>query len=446
LAPDFHLPSTRAAGQEKPSVSLADFRGRWLVVMFYPRDFSLVCPTELTAMSRRIHEFRERGCEILAVSCDTLETHERWVRTPRAQGGLAGLTFALASDVGGTASRAYGVYLEYQHVALRGLFIIDPNGVLQYQVVHNVSVGRSTDEVLRVLAALQTGGLCPENWSQSSAPLDPTRELGPGSLISQYRIEEAVGSGSFAAVFRATDLTLQRPVALKVIKPGVARAPATALAEARSAAALNHPNVCTIFGVDDSEGISMIAMEFLDGQPLSEKIKFGALRCEEAAEIARQVARGMAAAHSKGIIHGDLKPDNVIVTSEGVAKILDFSLARSMQRPADPEETLIAGMAHAGEGLFGTPSYMAPEQARGEPATPTSDIFSFGAMLYEMLMGRKAVPGENVLQVLRALNEVNTERLAADVPAQFAPILRVILAREPSARTLTMAEIAECLP
>src|SRR5258708_19063092 len=121
LAPDFDLPSTRVPGSENASAALADYRGRWLVLMFYPRDFSLVCPTELTGMNCRIPEFRERGCEILAVSCDTLETHERWVDTPRSQGGLAGLQFPLASDVEGTAARADGAYLEIQHVALRGL-------------------------------------------------------------------------------------------------------------------------------------------------------------------------------------------------------------------------------------------------------------------------------------------------------------------------------------
>jgi eukaryotic-like serine/threonine-protein kinase len=445
LAPDFDLPCTRIEESEKPRAALGDFRGRWLVLMFYPRDFSLVCPTELTGLACQINEFRERGCGILGISCDTLETHERWVATPRSLGGLAGLTFALASDADGTVSRAYGVYLEYQRVALRGLFIIDPNGVVQYQVVHNISVGRSADEVLRVLAALQTGGLCPESWSQDGATLDPTRELGPGSLISQYRIEERIGSGSFATVFRAIDLTLRRPVALKVLKPGRGMTPEAVLAEARSAAALSHPNVCIIFGVDDSEGVPIIAMEYLHGQSLGAILKNGSLSIERVSEIARQVALGMAAAHASGIIHGDLKPDNVIVTVEGVAKILDFGLARRARRVVEPDETVLLGVAEAGEGLYGTPSYMAPEQARGEPATPSSDVFALGAIVYELLTGRKAVGGDNILQVMNALRELDADRLAADVPEPFAPIVRTTLARKPSDRTMSMAAIADRL-
>ena len=214
LAPEFDLPSTSPSGRSK----LADYRGRWLVLIFYPRDFSLVCPTELTAIGTRIEEFHSRGCDALGVSADTLESHHRWIATPRAQGGLSGLGFPLASDADGSACRDYGVFLETQHVALRGLFIIDPNGVLQYQVVHNLSVGRRTDEVLRVLAALQTGGLCAENWSPGEATLDAARPLGPGRVLSHYRIEEQIGSGSFASVFRARDTTLERSVALKVLK------------------------------------------------------------------------------------------------------------------------------------------------------------------------------------------------------------------------------------
>src|SRR5262249_27811136 len=159
-----------------------------------------VCPTELTAISARIDEFRGRGCDALGVSCDDHETHERWINTPRAQGGLGGLAFPLASDEDGAAARAFGVFVEHLHLALRGLFIIDPNGVLQYQVVHNLSVGRRTEEVLRVLDALQTGGLCAENWQAEAGTIDPTRELGPGSQVSHYEIEERLGGGSFATV------------------------------------------------------------------------------------------------------------------------------------------------------------------------------------------------------------------------------------------------------
>src|SRR5260221_4640462 len=161
LAPDFALPCTSVPGHPERTASLADYRGRWLMLVFYPRDFSLVCPTELTALSARLEELRSRGCELLGVSTDSVETHQKWIATPRSQGGLGGLGFPLAADLDGTAARAYGVYLAAQRMALRGLFIIDPNGVLLYAVVHNTTVGRRSDEVLRVLDGLQTGERLP---------------------------------------------------------------------------------------------------------------------------------------------------------------------------------------------------------------------------------------------------------------------------------------------
>src|SRR5262249_45959034 len=154
---------TRGAGTAR-RVTLAEFRDRWLILVFYPRDFSLVCPTELTALNSRMEEFRSRGCNLLGISTDSIESHERWIARPRAVGGLGGIDFPLGSDTDGVVSRAYGVYLEQQRVALRGLFIVDPNGVLQYQAIHNLSVGRRTDEVLRILSALESGGMCPEDW------------------------------------------------------------------------------------------------------------------------------------------------------------------------------------------------------------------------------------------------------------------------------------------
>ena len=146
------------SGSERGQATLDDYLDRWLLLMFYPRDFSLVCPTELTAVSGRFAEFRERHCDVLAVSTDTIDTHVRWLTTSPSQSGIGPLAFPLASDPDGEVCKAYGVLVERGHLALRGLFIIDPNGVLQYQVVHNLSVGRSSDEILRVLDGLQSGG------------------------------------------------------------------------------------------------------------------------------------------------------------------------------------------------------------------------------------------------------------------------------------------------
>ena len=437
LAPDFDLPSTAPSGRSRS----ADYRGRWLVLIFYPRDFSLVCPTELTALGARIAEFDRAGCDVLGISADTLESHRRWIATPRSQGGLSGLGFPLASDPDGVACRAYGVFLETQHVALRGLFVIDPNGVLQYQVVHNLSVGRRTDEVLRVMAALQTGGLCAENWSPGDETLEAPRPLGPGSVLSHYRIEEQIGSGSFASVFRAQDTTLNRPVALKVLRFDSPENVGAVLAEARAAAALNHPNVCTVYSVDDSEGVPVIAMEYLVGRSLSRLIEAGPAAAGVTVALAQQIAAGMAAAHAGGIVHGDLKPANIVVTEAGVVKLLDFGLSRRAVRSASPNETTeLLGLGS--ESVAGTPSYMSPEQADGERPTPFSDVFAFGATLFEMVTGRRAFDGDNVLQVLNRIRNVDNAELASQLPEPFASIVRRALVRDPRERQITMREVA----
>lgn len=442
LAPDFSLPCTMGAAATVHTASLADFRGRWLMLVFYPRDFSLVCPTELTALSGRIEEFRNRGCELLGISTDTIDTHAQWIAAPRSQQGLGGLAFPLASDVDGAVAKAYGVFLAWQKLALRGLFVIDPNGVVQYAVVHNTSVGRRSDEILRVLDALQSGGLCAENWTAGAAPLDPAKEVVPGTVLAHYRFEQKLGSGSFASVFRARDLTLERTVAIKVLQPQKLTSPADVLAEARAAAALAHPNVCTIFSVDDSEGVPMIVMEYVPGTSLSHLIAGGALEAARAADIVRQTALGMTAAHAQGIVHGDLKPENLLLSEDGTVKITDFGLARRDAKAAASDATLT--WQGATEGLSGTPSYMAPELLEGQHASAASDVFALGLVLYELLAGRRAIDGTNVLQVFQRLRELVPERLTPDVPEPFRGLMLTMLARAPRERP-SMRHVAETL-
>ena len=441
-APDFELPCTGGAGVASCRAALADYRGKWLVLVFYPRDFSLVCPTELTALSDRIDEFHRNECELLGISVDSVESHARWLATPISEGGLGGLSFPLASDEDGSVAGAYGVYAEEQKVCQRGLFIIDPEGTVQCQTVHNHKVGRGTDELLRVLAALRTGGLCSADWSGES-PLDPVRLLEPGRVVSHYRIEELVGSGTFGAVFRAHDMTLERTVALKVLKPEALRSPNIVLVEARSAAALNHANVCTIYAVDDSAGIPVIAMEFLSGQPLSHLLAGGALTPDRAAALGRQIALGLADAHAHGISHGDLKPANIMITDDDIAKILDFGLARR-EEGVVPSDTAVSVDGSEIRGITGTVAYMSPEQARGKRATPQSDAFSFGLILYEMATGQKIVAGD-FLEALSVIHTIDPERFASDVSEPFAQVLREALMPDAAERTITMKEIAERL-
>ena len=381
---------------------------------------------------------------MLGVSTDSVATHERWIDTSPDQGGLGGLNFPLAADEDGAACRAYGVYLERQHVALRGLFLIDPNGVLQYQVVHSLTVGRNTEEVLRVLEGLQMGGLCPGERQRGEPPLDLSRELRPNRVLGPYQIEAELGGGSFGTVFRARDLTLDREVALKVLRPGSPIPAAALLAEARAAAALNHPNVCAIHAVDSSLGAPMIVMEYVAGRPLSGLLMKGPLARQQAAGLCRQVALGMAAAHAQGVVHGDLKPANILVTPDGTVKIVDFGMARRSPSSAQGEKTVLWDPGPAG-GISGTPGYMAPEQARGEPATPASDVFSLGVMLYELVTGRRARAEGNLLELLHRIEGEDLTRHLAGTPEPFADVLRQALAVAPAQRRITMTQIAERL-
>jgi peroxiredoxin (alkyl hydroperoxide reductase subunit C) len=163
-APDFNVPSTKNLETLNENVSLSDYKGKWVVLLFYPMDFTFVCPTEVTAFSKRIGDFRDIGAEVIGVSTDSKFTHKAWIETPADKNGLGGLDYPLAADQTLKFSRDYGVLIEEEGIALRGLFIIDPDGVLQYSVVHNLNVGRNVDETLRVLQALQTGGRCAADW------------------------------------------------------------------------------------------------------------------------------------------------------------------------------------------------------------------------------------------------------------------------------------------
>ena len=163
-APDFNLPSTRNIDTLAENVKLSDYKGKWLILLFYPLDFTFVCPTELTAFSDRIDELNGIGAEVLGISTDSVHSHRAWIKTPKDQNGIEGLKYPLASDVGGRLAAKYNILVEENNVALRGLFIINPEGVLQYAVVHDLNIGRSVDETLRVLQGLQTGGLCAADW------------------------------------------------------------------------------------------------------------------------------------------------------------------------------------------------------------------------------------------------------------------------------------------
>lgn len=160
-AADFNLITVMPNGEDFGEVKLSDYKGKWLVMFFYPLDFTFVWPTEIRAYSDRYEDFKAAGADVLAISTDSEHSHRAWIH-----GDLGKLKFPLASDRTRVASRDYGVLIEEEGIALRGLFIIDPEGVIRYSVVHDLGIGRSVDETMRVLKALQTGGLCPIDWQE----------------------------------------------------------------------------------------------------------------------------------------------------------------------------------------------------------------------------------------------------------------------------------------
>src|SRR5262245_49471803 len=267
----------------------------------------------------------------------------------------------------------------------------------------------------------------------------------PGTTLGSYRIDRPLGRGGMGSVFLAYDMTLHRQVALKVLDaPADADgARARVLREARNAAALNHPNICTVYEVGDADGLAFIAMEWVEGRPLSDRLAESALQWEEAVRYGIEAADALAYAHAHGVIHRDLKAANAIVTPTGRVKLVDFGLARRKDTLLADASTM-PSLAHGGV-VLGTPYAMAPEQVRGGVTDARTDVWALGVLLYEMVSGARPFRAATILEVFSSILRDAPAPLPTGVPANLRAVIERCLEKEPGRRYESARDVSAAL-
>jgi TolB-like protein/Tfp pilus assembly protein PilF len=272
----------------------------------------------------------------------------------------------------------------------------------------------------------------------------PIMRLEPGSALGPYRVVAALGVGGMGEVYSANDTKLERLVALKVLPRRFSSDPdrlARMKREARVLASLNHPNIASIYGLEESDGVQALVLELVDGPTLADRLRKGPVPLVEALPIARQIGDALDAAHERGIVHRDLKPANIKLRPDGTVKVLDFGLAKALEPSGSgPQEPTLTAAAHA---VVGTAAYMSPEQARGRSVDKRTDIWAFGCVLYETLTGRRPFPGgdssETIAAVLTA--EPDWTALPPDMPSALDTFLRRCLRKDPKERVRDIGDL-----
>ena len=275
--------------------------------------------------------------------------------------------------------------------------------------------------------------------------------LAAGTHIGAYEIVAALGAGGMGEVYRARDTKLNREVALKVLPAAFTGDPdrlARFKREAHVLASLNHPNIGAIYGFEDSDGVTGLVLELVEGPTLADRIARGAIPIAEALAIATQIADALEAAHEQGIIHRDLKPANIKLRPDGTVKVLDFGLAKALGTGvpsvglSQAATATSPAMTRVGV-VLGTAAYMSAEQARGEAAGKRSDVWAFGCVLYEMLAGRPAFPGDSVTEVLARVleREPDWRQLPPTVPSRVEELLRRCLEKDPKKRRRDIGDV-----
>jgi eukaryotic-like serine/threonine-protein kinase len=286
----------------------------------------------------------------------------------------------------------------------------------------------------------------------------PEDAMNAGEMLGPYRVLEKLGEGGMGEVYKARDTRLDRTVAVKVLPPDVSGDPerrARFEREAKTIAGLNHAHVCTLYDVGDHDGAMFLVMEHLEGRTLAERLRTGALPVDEALAVAIQIASALAAAHRHGVIHRDLKPANVMITPDGEAKVLDFGLAKHVGVPVEADAETAAVVTARGDGgvtrrgtVVGTVAYMSPEQVEAQPLDARSDVFSFGALLCEMLTGQQAFQGDSPISTMSAILRDTPEPVREPpgaVPHALAAILGRCLEKKRERRYASGVELHQAL-